>query len=93
MKWHGLETGHSLMTGSGLTNGAAGSSGLSWRVWVGVKATEFAGDLERGVVGWEIPFRFGVGAEGVERIDGEDLLREDVAELGGGQVRDSLERR
>jgi hypothetical protein len=57
-----------------------------------VKAAEFVGDVERGVLGGEIPGSGGSGsAQGVEIFEGEDGLIEDKAELAGSFVRDGFE--
>ena len=53
---------------------------------------EFVGDLEWGVLGWEVLLRLGVGAESVEGVEGEDLLGEDMAELACCLMSDVFER-
>ena len=67
-------------------------SGLGGVVRVMVEVAEFSGELEGGVVGGEVLFGFGVSAENVERFDGENLLREDMAELAGGLMGNVFER-
>ena len=59
-------------------------------IWVGVKMANFAGDLKGRIVCREVPFGLGMSAQGVEGFDGQDLLREDMAELAGSLVGDVL---
>ena len=49
-------------------------------------------DLKGRVLGREVLFGPGVGAESVEVLGGEHLLREDMSELAGGLVCDAFER-
>lgn len=61
-------------------------------VRVGVEMANLGRDLERRVFCGEVLLAFGAGAEGGKGIDGENLLREDVAELAGGLMGEVLKR-
>jgi hypothetical protein len=58
------------------------------------EALDFEGNLKRRIVGreyWGVCDSLGLGAEGCEALDGEDLLVEDEAELPGGLVGNGFE--
>ena len=57
-----------------------------------MKAAFLIGDLKGRVLGRKLLFSTSVGAESVEILGGEHLLREDMSELAGGLVSDVFER-
>jgi hypothetical protein len=61
-------------------------------VRISTKAAFLIWDLKGRVLGREVLFGPGVGAESVEVLGGEHLLREDMSELAGGLVSDVLQR-
>jgi hypothetical protein len=65
-------------------------SGSNGPVGFSVETTHVVWGLKRCVLGREVLFGVGVGAESVEVFEGEDLLREDLAELACDVVGDLL---
>lgn len=61
-------------------------------VRISTKAAFLIWDLKGRVLGREVLFGSGMGAESVEVLGGEHLLREDMSELAGGLVCDAFER-
>jgi len=60
-------------------------------IWIVVEVAEIAGELEGRVFCRVVLSGFGVSAKSVKGFDGEDLLREDMAELAGCLMSDVFE--
>ena len=64
---------------------------MDWAIGIVVEVAKIARDLEGRVFCRKVLSGFGASAKSVKGFDGEDLLREDMAELAGCLMSDVFE--